>query len=174
VARGIVDQCRHANIKFDAIVHATSRGSTRAGLAVGLCRAAADTRIIGIGVNAMADQTGAVVRKIARQTARMLGIDPDPLKIEVRSSYSGEAYGVPTRSSRDAITMLAALESILVDSAYESKALAGLIDLVRHKEFGKNSSVVSSSGRNSEPYTPMRRCFSDAQQVWSAKCDLIG
>src|SRR5271155_1243202 len=75
----ILEQCTKADVKFDTIVHASSSGSTQAGLIVGLSRAGADTRVIGIEVNAMADRTHALVCKIARQTAKMLDIEPDTL-----------------------------------------------------------------------------------------------
>jgi len=141
-AQEIVEQSRLANIRFDAIVHATSSGSTQAGLVVGLAGLGAATRVIGIEVNAQGNHTRAMVSKIAKQTAKMLGVTGDGLQFDVRSGYAGEAYAIPTASSLEAIALLARLEGILVDPVYEAKSLAGLIDLVRHGEFRKEERVL--------------------------------
>ena len=42
----------------------------------------------------------------------------------------------------EAVTMLARLEGVLLDPVYSGKGMAGLIDLIRKGEIGKDQTVV--------------------------------
>ena len=56
--------------------------------------------------------------------------------------YIGEGYGIPTKSMIEAVTLLARLEGLLFDPVYSGKALAGMIDLVRKGNVGKDENIV--------------------------------
>jgi D-cysteine desulfhydrase/L-cysteate sulfo-lyase len=56
---------------------------------------------------------------------------PPPAAIEIDDTHIGEGYGMPTVAAARASVQLARSEGILVDPVYTSKALAGLIALVR-------------------------------------------
>lgn len=116
----------------DAIVLATSSGSTQAGLIAGLAALGARTPVVGIEVNADIGMTRSIVERLTTSTAEQLGIDAalDP-RAHVLEGYAGEAYGVPSPETLEAIRLMGRLEGIVLDPVYEGKALAGLIGLVR-------------------------------------------
>ena len=54
----------------------------------------------------------------------------------------GEGYGIPTAASREAQTLLARSEAIVVDHTYTAKGLAGLVALVREESLPPGSSIL--------------------------------
>jgi 1-aminocyclopropane-1-carboxylate deaminase len=55
----------------------------------------------------------------------------------------GRATVTGFRTGRlDAIRLLGRLEGIILDPVYEGKSMAGLIDLVRNGQIGKDSTVL--------------------------------
>ena len=62
--------------------------------------------------------------------------------IDIRDDYIGECYGVVTPGSREVLDLLARTEGISLDPVYTSKAMAGLIDDVRHGRVGAEDQVV--------------------------------
>ena len=62
--------------------------------------------------------------------------------IEASDRYFGEAYGIPTPAMKEAVTMLAETEGVLLDPVYSGKAMAGLIDMVRSGRFADHENVV--------------------------------
>ncbi|HEY2097397.1 MAG TPA: aminocyclopropane-1-carboxylate deaminase/D-cysteine desulfhydrase family protein, partial [Pseudonocardia sp.] len=48
----------------------------------------------------------------------------------------------PVESTLDAIRLSGRLEGMIIDPVYEGKSMAGLIDLVRTGEIGKDSTVL--------------------------------
>ena len=51
-------------------------------------------------------------------------------------------YGVPVQSTLDAIRLTGSLEGMIVDTVYEGKSMAGLIDLVTSGDVPKDSNVL--------------------------------
>jgi len=60
----------------------------------------------------------------------------------LRDGYVGEGYGIMTPGCAEAIQLLARTEGILLDPVYTGKAMAGLIDLIRKGEIGRDKTVV--------------------------------
>ena len=89
-------------------------------------------RVLGIDASARIDETRAAVDRIARDTARRIGLGRDLRddEIEVLSGYAGERYGVPVAQTLDAIRLAGRLEGMVCDPVYEGKSMAGLIGLV--------------------------------------------
>ena len=54
----------------------------------------------------------------------------------------GDYYGIPVRSTLDAIRLTGRLEGVIIDPVYEGKSMAGLIDLVRAGRIGPDSTVL--------------------------------
>ena len=81
--------------------------------------------------------------KIARNTAELIGLGRDlpEEEITVLGGWAGDYYGVPDRSTLDAIRLLGRLEGIILDPVSEGKSMTGLIDLAGSGEIGKNSTV---------------------------------
>jgi 1-aminocyclopropane-1-carboxylate deaminase len=100
--------------------------------------------VIGIDASARIAETRAQVEKIARDTADRIGLGRAlrDEEITVLEGWAGEAYGVPVRSTLDAIRLTGGLEGMIIDPVYEGKSMAGLIDLVRNGEIGRDSHVL--------------------------------
>lgn len=143
-AQEILEQSEENDIQFSAILHATSSGSTQAGLIVGLADFGSPCRVIGVDVDATADVTRSTVLRIARRTAELVNTkhqiaDDD---VQVAAGYAGDAYGLPTREAIDAMQLVGQLEGLLLDPVYEAKAMAGLIDMVRRRQFESSQQIL--------------------------------
>jgi 1-aminocyclopropane-1-carboxylate deaminase len=101
-------------------------------------------RILGIDASAKIDETRAQVEKIARNTAELisLGRDLREDEITVLEGWAGDHYGIPVKSTLDAIRLTGRLEGVILDPVYEGKSMAALIDLVRTGEIGPRSNVL--------------------------------
>ena len=87
---------------------------------------------------------GTRVERIARKTAALIGLGRELRadEITVLEGWAGDFYGIPVQSTIDAITLTGRLEGMIIDPVYEGKSMAGLIDLVRQGEIGKDSTVL--------------------------------
>lgn len=56
--------------------------------------------------------------------------------------WAGDYYGIPVRSTLDAIRLTGRLEGMIIDPVYEGKSMAGLIDLVRTGQISSGSTVL--------------------------------
>jgi D-cysteine desulfhydrase len=122
---------------------AVGTGGTLAGIAVGGSVFLPHSRLFGISVVLGTDQMLPTVTKHANETAKLIGIDePDLSGMSIRDGYIGKAYGVPTDGGKEAILLTARTEGIILDPVYTGKAMAGLIDLARKGEIGKDRPVV--------------------------------
>jgi 1-aminocyclopropane-1-carboxylate deaminase len=140
----VQEQERALGIFFDTIVVCAVTGSTQAGMIAGFAGQDRPRRVIGIDASAKLEETRAQVEKIARNTAGLIGLGRDlrDQEITVLDGWAGEFYGVPDQATLDAIRLLGRLEGVIVDPVYEGKSMAGLIDLVRSGEIGKDSTVL--------------------------------
>jgi L-cysteate sulfo-lyase len=143
-ANEMVQQFDDANLKVDAIVHATGSAGTQAGLLAGLYAINVDIPIMGISVRAAKKKQRANVHRLAVATAALLGAPGDLAlsRVEVDDTQVGAGYGQPTDAMVDAIALLAREEGILLDPVYSGKGFAGLLSLVRHGVFTKGQRVV--------------------------------
>jgi 1-aminocyclopropane-1-carboxylate deaminase len=139
-----MQQANKLELEFNYIVHATSSGSTQAGLVVGLLAQASGIKVIGIDVKAAHEQTKSVVLKIAQETARTVGLTQDVTldMIWVEPGYAGPDYGLPTQQTIEAIRLMGRLEGILLDPVYEGKSMSGLIDMVKRGVFDKSDRIL--------------------------------
>ena len=132
------------NVFFDTIVVCTVTGSTHAGMIAGFAGQDRSRRVIGIDASAQLKQTREQVERIAHDTARRIGLGRDLRddEIVVLEGWAGERYGIPVRSTIDAIRLSGELEAMIIDPVYEGKSMAGLIDLVKGGEIGRRSTVL--------------------------------
>jgi 1-aminocyclopropane-1-carboxylate deaminase len=143
-AEEVRQQERELGIFFDTIVVCSVTGSTQAGMIAGFAGQDRARRVLGIDGSAKLEETAAQVAKIARNTAALIGLDrelPDD-EITVLAGWAGDRYGIPVASTLDAIRLSGRLEGMIIDPVYEGKSMAGLIDLVRTGEIGKDSTVL--------------------------------
>ncbi len=140
----LLDQAKALNVNFDAIVFATSTGGTQAGLVVGARRAGYTGRILGISVDHRAAELTPMLIEIANATANRidLAVTFSANDFEVNDRYLGAGYAVMGDPEREAIRLTAQTEGLLVDPVYTGRAMAGLFDLIRRREFRLDQNVL--------------------------------
>jgi 1-aminocyclopropane-1-carboxylate deaminase len=133
---------------FDTIVVCTVTGSTHAGMIAGFAAledaGGRPRRVIGIDASATLEKTVDQVSRIARSTAELIGLRRDLRddEITVLPGWAGDEYGVPVQSTLDAIRLTGQLEGVILDTVYEGKSMAGLVDLVRNGDIPASSTVL--------------------------------
>jgi 1-aminocyclopropane-1-carboxylate deaminase len=140
----VQQQERELGVFFDTIIVCSVTGSTHAGMIAGFAGQDRPRRVIGIDASAKLDETREQVERIARNTAELieLGRELKDDEITVLEGWAGDHYGIPVQSTLDAIRLTGSLEGMIIDPVYEGKSMAGLIDLVRTGEIGKDSNVL--------------------------------
>jgi 1-aminocyclopropane-1-carboxylate deaminase len=143
-AQEVQQQEQELGIFFDTVVVCTVTGSTQAGMVAGFAMQERPRRVLGIDASATVEQTRNQVARIARQTARAIGLERALADEEITllDGWHAGRYGVPDRKTLDAIAQLARLEGILTDPVYEGKSMAALIDLVRTGRIAPGSRVL--------------------------------
>ncbi len=137
-------QERELGVFFDTVVVCSVTGSTHAGMIAGFAGQDRPRQVIGIDASAKPADTRAQVEKIARNTAELIGLGRGlrAEEITVLEGWAGDAYGIPARSTLDAIRLTGGLEGVILDPVYEGKSMAGLLDLVRNGDIPKDSNVL--------------------------------
>ncbi len=130
----------------DYIFHSTSSGGTQAGLVAGCRLHGIATRVIGISADETADGICRTVRGILEGMGGMLGLDGAAFaaagEIEADDRFVGDGYGAPSDASREAQTLLARTEALVVDHTYTAKALAGMIGWIREGRIDPDATVL--------------------------------
>ena len=140
----LLTQANDMNLRIDHLIHATGSTGTQAGLLVGLEGSNSAIPVYGISVRSEKAVQEENVHKLALATAKKVGVKGgiDRGRVVANSDYVGPGYGQPTDSMREAVTMLAQTEAILLDPVYSGKGMAGLIDLIRRGHFKEGENVV--------------------------------
>ena len=143
-AQEMLMQANERQLRIDHVVHATGSCGTQAGLVVGLQGMNTGIPVLGIGVRAPRERQEANVHALAQATWEHLGLSGTLARetVQANCDYVGAGYGVPTPGMIEAVQMLARTEGILLDPVYSGKGMAGLIDLIRRGQFGKDENVV--------------------------------
>jgi 1-aminocyclopropane-1-carboxylate deaminase/D-cysteine desulfhydrase-like pyridoxal-dependent ACC family enzyme len=130
----------------DWIFHSTSSGGTQAGLVAGCALHRLPTRVIGISADETAAGIRATVAAIVEGMGGLIGVDGRALAescaIEADDRFVGDGYGIPTPASREAQSLLARHEALVVDHTYTAKALAGLIGWIREGRLGERDTAL--------------------------------
>ncbi len=124
-------------------LYMASGNKGHAGLILARKLLGASFRAIAISQRYGADRVPGAI-KGALDTAHALGWDVDLSERDVESydQYVGEAYGVPSPATMEAIKLAARTEGLLLDPIYTGKAMAGLIDHARRGLVGMADTVV--------------------------------
>jgi len=140
-------QLASQDVRPDAVVFASSSGGTQAGMVVGMDLFDLDVPVIGIGVDK--GEAGDLpyetwLATLADRLASRLGKAGgyQAADFDVRKGYVGGGYGVVGDLEREAISLVARQEGIVLDPVYTARAMGGLIDLIRRGEFDRSKSVV--------------------------------
>ncbi|ACS85103.1 D-cysteate sulfo-lyase [Musicola paradisiaca] len=143
-AEELLYQSSQQRLRIDHIVHATGSTGTQAGLVAGLAATHSGIPVLGISVRAPREKQEENVWLLAQRVWQKLALKGEVPReaVRVNSDYVGQGYGIPTAATLEALQLLARLEGILLDPVYSGKAMAGLIDLIRKGEFGKQDNVL--------------------------------
>jgi D-cysteine desulfhydrase family pyridoxal phosphate-dependent enzyme len=141
----LTGQLAARDIRADHVVAASGSSGTHAGLLLGAALFRPSFTILAINVD---EPDNDVLEPRTRDTyaegAELLGLPGSHAMPEfiLRPGYVGEGYGILSAPGAEAIRLLARTEGILLDPVYSSKAMAGLIDLIRRGEIGADKTVV--------------------------------
>lgn len=129
---------------IDWLVFATSSGGTQAGLMIGASKCSWPGKILGISVDEPESVLKDRIRLLIESGTRKMNIKPGlpSTPILVNDSFIGEGYGIMGQGEKEAITLFAEQEGLILDPVYTGRAAAGLIDLVRKDFFKKDETVV--------------------------------
>ena len=139
-------QERELGVFFDTVVVASGTGSTQGGMLAGVALGR-ERRVLGIDITAKVAETRDAVTRIARNTAELIGareIRDDEILLDDR--YHAGVYGIPDKSTVDAIETCARLEGIITDPVYEGKSMAALLDLAGSGELGDGNVLYAHLG----------------------------
>ena len=142
-AAEVAQQEAELGVFFDTVIVCSVTGSTQAGMVAGFALENRGRRVIGIDGSAKPEETHAQVLRIAQDTAAKIGaraLNADDVVLDDR--YHAGTYGIPDETTLAAIRLGARLEAMITDPVYEGKSLAGMIDLVRRGEIGRDSNVL--------------------------------
>ena len=128
---------------FSHIVLATGSGGTHAGLVAGKTLYKSNTKIIGISIKDNKSNQEKRVLKLTQNSCEYISCNP-PMEedVIVFDDYVGPGYAMPTDGMRDALSLMATKEAILLDPVYTGKAFDGLINLVRKNYFNSSDRVL--------------------------------
>jgi len=119
---------------------AVGTGGTLAGLVVGARMAGWPVRFTGVCVAGSEARQRAEVETLLGGLTDLLG-EPTPSSepgagFELEADFLGRGYGVPDDSTREAISLCATTEGLLLDPVYTGKAMAALVAHVRSGRAG--------------------------------------
>jgi D-cysteine desulfhydrase len=137
-------QVKERKLDVDRVVFASSSFGTQAGLCVGAKATGFKSQLAAIAIDSSREELQTGVAAIAAATIRRLGLTLSIAREEVAAydGYLGGGYAIMGEPEREAISLVAHAEGILLDPVYTGRAMAGLIDLVRKGEFGKDETIV--------------------------------
>ncbi len=143
-AQEVAAQEAELGVFFDTIVVCSVTGSTQAGMIAGFAGQERERRVIGIDGSARPAETHEQVARIARATAELIGLGRELRDDEIvlDDRYHAGIYGIPDETTLAAMRTAGALEGMITDPVYEGKSMAGMIDLVRRGEIGRDSTVL--------------------------------
>ncbi len=141
------EQLLAQNNKIDYLVFPSSSGGTHAGITAGVDLHDLSISVIGIGIDR--GERGeppyeSELATLTNQIAEKLGIESryTASEFQMRYKYFGEGYGIVGDLEREAIQLMAKYEGILLDPVYTGRAMGGLIDMIRNKEFTSGDTVL--------------------------------
>ncbi len=135
----------HAQISdFDAAVVPSGSGSTHGGFLAGLRLVGQSAPVYGICVRRDQNQQKARLQKVLGRLATMMGFDPVLVTDDIYTWDGALApgYGRIGRAAREALTLMARVEGILLDPVYSAKTFAGLLGLLEQGVIRKGQKVV--------------------------------
>ncbi len=119
--------------QFDAVIFASSSGSTHSGLLYGL--QGTGTQVLGVACDPepeIAEEFAALGKSLAALASLEVELDATDYSVDFR--FVGAGYGIPSDAGQAALEYLAQREGIFLDPIYSAKAFAGLLAMARAGE----------------------------------------
>ncbi len=137
-------QTREQGIEVNHIILASSSGGTQSGMVAGAAALHYPGKVWGMSVLETAEVLAPRVHDLAKLTATHLDlrIPVAADRVTVVDDYLGGGYGVLGEPEREAISLLAHYEGLLLDPVYTGKAMAALIDLIRKKTWRETETLL--------------------------------
>ena len=134
-AQGIVPQ---------VVFLAAGSGLTVAGLALAFKVSGLSTRVVGISVQKPSAFMVPLIVERANAAAELLGLKTrlDEHDFDFDDSHIGQAYGIPSQASVDAIQVAGRSEGLVLDPVYSGKAFAGMLAQLRAGRWPGHAPVV--------------------------------
>jgi D-cysteine desulfhydrase/L-cysteate sulfo-lyase len=123
---------------------AMGSGGTFSGLVLGALNQSAPYQVVGISVSRTRDYLAEHIPPAAAAAAEVLGLArrPRASDLSLHDGYIGGGYGVMTEGCRNAISLVARTEGVLLDPVYSGKAMHGLIDHIQTGRIGSDETVI--------------------------------
>ena len=143
-AAELLDQAAAMGVDVGMVVLPSGSASTHAGMLAGLRALGSPARVLGVCVRRDAAAQAPRVLKRTRETLALAGLsvkvtDAD---VQVTDVYFGAGYGQLTEAAREAMTLAAECEGLLLDPVYTAKAMAGLIGAVRDGTIAADETAI--------------------------------
>jgi len=140
----LVAQANSMELRLDYLVLANSSGGTFAGLAAGFAAMGYPVKLIGVDVDGQVNALRDVVRPLTAEILAGFGLESrvNAVATELLCGHAGPGYGRPTEDMREAVTLAARCEGVILDPVYSGKAMSGLLGLIRAGRFTKDETVV--------------------------------
>jgi len=137
-------QMKEQQLNVDRVVVASSSFGTQAGLCLGAKAIGFTPQIAAIAIDSSRAELQKGVAELSAATVRRLGLQltVTPDEVVAYDGYLGAGYAIMGEPEKEAISLMARTEGILLDPVYTGRAMAGLIDLIRKREFGKDETIV--------------------------------
>jgi len=143
-AKEVEQQEVELGVVFDYIFVCSVTGGTQSGMVAGFAEGIDERTVIGIDASAKPTETWAQIARIARATAKLIGVQREITDEEIilDDRFHAGTYGIPDERTLDAMRLGASLEAMITDPVYEGKSLAGLIHMVQDREIGPDANVL--------------------------------
>jgi D-cysteine desulfhydrase/L-cysteate sulfo-lyase len=140
----LLGQLEALQVRPSRLYVAVGSGGTFSGLVLGALDREAPYRVVGISVSRTRDYLLNQLPAAASAAAEFLGLAcrPGAKDFHVDDAYVGAGYGSMTEGCRDAISLVARTEGVLLDPVYSGKAMHGLIDHIKAGEIGVGETVI--------------------------------
>ncbi len=122
----------------------TGSGVSTSGYVLGFKHLGLRTRVVGVGLIYSEREAVREVVRFAKLAAEELGLDTrvEPGDFAMLDVHDRPGYGIVTPEVIEAVRLCAVHEGILLDPVYNGRAMAALIEEVRHGRLGQDRTAV--------------------------------
>jgi D-cysteine desulfhydrase/L-cysteate sulfo-lyase len=140
----LMSQLAAMNVRPSRLYVAVGSGGTYSGLLLGALNQRAAYQVVGISVSRSREYLLEQIPLATAAAADVLGLAcaPGATDLFVDDAYVGAGYGILTDGGRQAISLVARTEGVLLDPVYSAKAMHGLIDHIQTGQIGPKECVV--------------------------------